>query len=375
MRNRTLITLLAAVLVVAGTAWYVTGERNRASEADFATRPLLPGIAARVNDVTAMSVETAKGSFRIERAGEYWIMPEKSGYRVKADIVRKNILGIAGLEIIDVRTARPDFYDRIHVSEPAKYVAPDEASKSEPGPMLVKLLDVKNEVVAAVIVGKSKLREQGGKPAEMHVRLPGDAQAWLARGRVDLPAAAVGWLDKDMLRIERVRVGAASVRHPDGSSLQLVRTDGANDTAKDDFRPAAIPVGKKIASQYDVNALPGALAFPNFDDVARAAAHDFSKATVSVIETRDGIRVTVRTIPAADKKVWATFHVEFDAALVKAGGGEGLLSDEAARKQAEEAASRLNGWSYLMPEHTGRDLTRRLSDLLEDDKPKADTKG
>lgn len=376
MGNRNLALLLGAAILVVGGAWYLSVQRDRATEASFATRPLLPGVSAKVNDVTALSVETVKGSFRIERAGEYWIMPDKAGYRVKADSVRKTILGVAGLEIIEPRTNKPELYDRIQVSEPKAYKPADEAAKADAGPMLVQLLDARNEALAKVIVGKVKVQELGGKPAEVHVRLPGQAESWLARGRISLIADPVQWLDRDMVKIERARVHAAAVRHPDGSLLRVERTDGADGTANDDFRPVGIPAGKKMASQYDVNALPGALAFITFDDVARAGAHDFSKATATVIETRDGLRVTIRSVPAADGKAWATLQVEYDGGLRRPEASAApYLAEEEARKQADEAGMRLHGWAYLLSEYAARDLTRKLSDLIEDEKPKGDSKG
>ncbi|MEL3891865.1 hypothetical protein V6B08_16420 [Ferrovibrio sp. MS7] len=376
MKGKVGVILLVAAVALSGVAWYVAQQREQATEANFASKPLLPDLAKRVNDVTALEVESLKGRFRIERAGEYWVMPTKDGYRVKGDILRKNILGIAELQTIEPRTDKPELYDRIQVSDPAAYKPADEAAKADPGPIKVKLLDAKNTPLAELIVGKVRTREIGPKPAELHVRLVSDTKSWLAKGRVDLPADPVAWLDKDMVRIERARVASTTIRHSDGEVLELVRTNGENGTAKDDFKPAqAIPAGKKLSSQYDTNSAPGALAFIAFDDVARAAAHDFSKANVTEIVTLDGVRATVRSLPAADKKAWVTIQLGYDPALVKEDkDNAALLKREDAQKQVDEANGRMNGWSYLVSEYAARDLLRRFSELLEDEKPKEEKK-
>src|SRR3546814_8580285 len=57
----------------------------------------------------------------------------------------------------------------------------------------------------------------------------------------------------------------------------------------------------KISSQYDVNAVAGVLSWMTFDDVAKAADHDFSKATVTELKTLDGVHAMIRSIPAMDK--------------------------------------------------------------------------
>ncbi|WP_374631017.1 hypothetical protein [Ferrovibrio sp.] len=375
MRGKTWAILLVAAVAVGGGAWYITAQRDRATQADFATKPLFPDLAKRVNDVAVLELETTKGKIRIQRSNDGWVLPEKAGYRAKIDLTRKNILGIAGLETLEPRTDKPELYSLIQVNEPKDYQPADEAAKSDPGPILARLLDDKGQVLAAVIVGKVKTRELGSRPAEIHVRKLGEARAWLAKGRVDLPADAGAWLDKDMVKIERARVAAAHVQHADGEKLDLVRTNAADGTSKDDFRPSRIPAGKKVASQYDVNSLPGALAFISFDDVAKADSQDFSKATLSVIETLDGIRVSIKSIPAADKKAWITLALDYDPALVKQDAENTvLLNEEAAKKQVADSNARLQGWTYLVSEYTARDITRRLADLLEDDKPKEEKK-
>lgn len=368
LRGKGWALLIAAAVVASGIAWYVAVQRDKATEATFATKPLFPGLSAKVNDVTALSLETAKGKFRIEKAGENWVIPEKGGYRAKADMVRKNIIGIAELETVEPRTDKPELYDFLQVGEPSAWKPTDEAAKSETGPIRAQLLDAKGSVLASVIIGKVKTRESGGKPAEIHARLDNEARAWLARGRVELQADATQWLDKETVKIERSRVAEAFIRHPNGERLHIIRKPDPEN--KDDFLPEPVPAGKKMGSQYDVNSVPGALSFFTFEDAARAASQDFSKATEVEIRTLDGIRATLRSVPAEDKKAWVTIQLAYDPALVKKDiKAEGLLDEAAAKKQAEEANARLEGWAYRVSEYAARDLTRRLGDLLEDDKP------
>lgn len=368
MRNKSWAFLLAAAIVLGGVSWWVAASRDSATEADFTTRPLFPDLTARVNDVAALEIATQKALFRIERGAtpDRWTMPSRDGYPVRADLVRKNILGVAALETVEPRTDKPEHYDLLQVSEPDQYKPADEAAKSDAGPILVRLADGKSEAMASVIVGKIKSYPVGGKPGQYHVRKPGEARAWLAQGNLELPADPAQWLVKETIKIERDRVAEATVTHPDGEVLKLVRAPAKPDSSGTDFVPAQLPKGMKIASQYDVNAVAGVLAFFSFDDVARAEGKDFSKATVTEIVTLDGLRATIRTVPAeTDKKVWATLSVAFDPALARPDAG---VKPEDAQKQAEEAIARMQGWTYLLPESTARDLTRHLKDLIEPEK-------
>lgn len=372
MRNKSWVILVAAAVVLGGLGWWVAASRDNATQADFTPKPLFPGLTAKVNDVASLEIATAKSLFRIERKGDQWVMPSRGDYPVRTELVRKNVIGIAGLETIEPRTDKFEHYDLLQVSEPDQYKPADEAAKSDPGPILVRLVDAEPKSMAAVIVGKIKSYPVGGKPGQYHVRKPNEPRAWLAQGILELPADPVGWLNKDLIKIDRARVAMASVQYPDGELLKLVRAPKKDaESASVDFTPAEMPKGMKVASQYDANAVPGLLAWLSFDDVAKAEDKDFSKATVVEIVTLDGLRVVVRTIPAEEdaKKGWATIEAAFDPALVKADADQkDLLKPEDAEKQAKEAAARLNGWTYLLPESTMRDVNRRLKDLIEPEK-------
>lgn len=369
MRNKSWAFLLAAAIILGGVSWWMAASRDSATEADFTTKPLFPALTARVNDVAALEIATQKDLFRIERGAtsDQWTMPSRDGYPVRADLVRKNILGIAALESIEPRTDKPEHYDLLQVSEPDQYKPVDDAAKSDAGPILLRLANDKSEALASVIVGKIKAYPVGGKSGQYHVRKPGEARAWLAQGTLELPADPVNWLVKETIKIDRARVAEATVTHPDGEVLKLVRAPAKPDSSGADFVPAGLPKGMKVASQYDVNAVAGALAFLTFDNVAKAEGKDFSKATVTEIVTLDGLRATIRTVPAedADKKVWATLSVAFDPALARP---EAEVKPEDAQKQAQEAIARVQGWSYLLPESMARDLTRHLKDLIEPEK-------
>lgn len=365
MRNKSWAVLLVAAIVLGGLGWWVASSRDSATEADFTPKPLFPGMTAKVNEVASLEIATSKALFRIERGAspEQWTMPSRDGYPVRPDLVRKNILGVAGLESIEPRTDKPEHYNLLQVSEPDQYKPADEAAKSDAGPILIRLVDAKPEALASVIVGKTKSYPVGGKPGQYHVRKPNEARAWLAQGTLELPADPAQWLVKDLIKVDRARVAKATVTHPDGEVLTIVRAPTKPDSSGVDFTPDPMPAGLVIKSQFDVNAVPGALNWLSFDDVAKADAKDFSKAVTTEIVTLDGLKVTLRSIPAEDgKKVWVTIAAAFDPALARP---DAEMKPEEAQKQAQEAMARVDGWAYLINESTGRDLTRRLNDLIE----------
>lgn len=373
MRNKSWAILVAAAVILGGAGWWVAVSRDKAAQADFTPKPLFPGLTAKVNDVAGLEIATAKTMFRIERGAtpEQWTMPSRHDYPVRADLVRKNVLGIAGLETIEPRSNKPENYNLLQVSEPDKYQPVDDAAKSDPGPILVRLADKDSKSIAAVIVGKQRSFPSAGKPGQLQVRKPEDARAWLAQGILELPPEPAQWLVKDTIKIDKNRVAYATVKQPDGETLRVNRGPDKSDNTPVDFVPAEMPKGMKAGSPFDVNAVAGGLAYLSFDDVTKASELDFSKAVVTEIVTLDGVKATVRTIPAPDhdKKSWIAVAVAYDAALARPNeANKDLLKPEDAEKQVKEAAARMEGWAYLVNEYTARDLTRRLKDLIEPEK-------
>lgn len=372
MRNKSWAIMVVAAVVIGGAGWWVAASRDRAAQADFTPKPLFAGLTTRVNDVAGLEIITVKTMFRIERGAtaDQWTMPSRYDYPVRADLVRKNVLGIAGLETIEPRSDKPAHYNLLQVAEPDQYQPVDDAAKSDPGPILVRLADKDAKSIAAVIVGKTRSYPSGGKPGQLQVRKPDEARAWLAQGTLELPADPAQWLVKDLIKIDRARVAYATVKHPDGELLRVNRGPEKPDGTPVDFVLPDMPKGMKAVSPFDVNAVAGGLAYLGFEDVAKAAELDFSKATVAEIVTLDGVKAVVRTIPAADqdKKFWMTISVSFDAASAKPDAAKELLKPEEAEKQVKEAAARMGGWAYLVNDYAARDLTRRLKDLIEPEK-------
>lgn len=380
MRNKSWAVLVAAAVVLGGAGWWVAVSRDKAAQADFTPKPMFPGLTSKVNDVASLEIATVKSLFRIERgaAADQWTMPSRHDYPVRADLVRKNVLGVAGLETIEPRSDKPENYNLLQVAEPDQYKPVDDAAKSDPGPILVRLVDKDAKAMAAVIVGKTRSYPSGGKPGQLQVRKPDEARAWLAQGTLELPADPVQWLVKDLIKIEKARVAYATVTHPDGEVLKVHRGPDKPDNTPVDFLLPELPKGMKIGSPFDVSAVAGGLAYLGFEDVAKASEHDFSKATVTEIVTLDGVKAVVRTIPAADqdKKFWATISASFDPALVKPGdANKDLLKPEEAEKQVKDAMARMDGWAYLLNDYAARDLTRRLKDLIEPEKKDDEKKG
>src|SRR3546814_9389166 len=103
-----------------------------------------------------------------------------------------------------------------------------------------------------------------------------------------------------------------------------------------------------------------ALPIFTFDDVARAEGKDFTKAVATEIVALDGLRATIRTIPAEgeDKKVWATISVAFDPARARPDAGVKPEERSEERRVGKACVSQCQSrWSR---DHSKKKKTRKI---------------
>lgn len=355
MRAKPLLVLaLVAAAAVAGAA-YTVADRNQGVLQQASGESFFPGLLARINEVSAVVVRKAGQRWSLRRGEEGWTMPEKGGYAASADKVKAAVVALAELRILEAKTEKPERYAKIDVEDVGA-----EGSKA----VLVELQDAGGQVMAALLVGKTRRFASASKPAEVYVRRPGEARAWLVEGRLAIEGEPLKWLEKKALQIDKSRVSKVLVRHPDGEVVTLDRVGDEGDR----FKLAAVPEGRKVASEYRLGAMAGVMQYFAFEDVARATDVALGEeATRTTFETRDGLRVGFR-INAVGDRYWARIAAESDEALA-ADDAE----SEAAQKEAKEINGRVAGWAYLLSESRAEDLMRRMKDLTEAEEPSGDS--
>lgn len=355
MQGRAWIALLAVTAVAVAGAVYLSVERETATAGRGVEETLFPNLEGRINDVAGLSVEGAGQSWTIRRAeGGGWVMAEKHDYPVSADKVKKAVVALARLRVLEAKTAKPELYAKIGVRD-----VDEEGSEA----VLLSLEDESGQALAALLVGKTRKAESGAAPAEVYVRKPGAARAWLVEAHLDVKVAPLTWLDRKMPKVERKRVRRVVITHPDGEKIAIEQDAEAPDT----YKLLDLPEGEKVKTAYTVAAVAGALASLAYLDVARAADKGFGEgATVSVLETGDGLKVTARVKEDGEER-WLQLEAAFDEALA----GEDADA-EAVAKEADEINARHGGWAYRISTYDAENFTRRMADLTEKVEPEKD---
>lgn len=370
MNTKTTAIILGAALLLGAAALLMNRPASSTSRADAPPALLLPDLKDHINDVARLDIKRPGDSLSITRTGDTWGLSTKHNYPVQIEHVKALVLGLSELRPLEPKTSNPDLYSKIGVQNPPDTAPPPTPPPANPDdqppaqPTLVILSDAQGKPLASVILGT----QRWGTPPTIFVRSANDKQSWLAQGKVDVPADAMQWIDRQALNIPRDRVRSVSIVHPDGAEIDASRTSPTDPA----FFVKNIPAGRELSAPTAAESLATSLQSLSIDDVAPIDTLPFEAPTVMVLRTFDGLVVTARTT-AHDAKAWVNFTFSFDDQITPAPPTPeaqptppaGQKSPDDVKKEVADLTARLSPWAFAIPEYKAKSLTSHLEDLLK----------
>ncbi len=333
----TAITVLAAVLVV--------NARHTGSIGDGSGDVLFPGLIDKLNSIETIKVTRAEDLATVRRKGEEWVLDEAGGYPAKLEKVREVLIGLAELETLEAKTERPDRYAKLEVEDPG---AKDAKSTR------LEVSDAAGRMLADLIVGKSRFSIAG--PESLYVRKPGEARAWLARGKLDLPGSRLGWVDQSVVSIDLKRIRNATIDQPGRAPLRVFK----DEPEEEDFKVADMPPGTEIKDSFGAEDIARVVQGLTFEAVrpAREIPVDQSRKPYAEYETFDGLVLNL-WLTEAEGKTWL-------AARAKPAGDPAPAPE--VEKEIEEINARLTPWRFALPSYELKSLRTTMDDLVQEKK-------
>jgi hypothetical protein len=314
-----LILASAAAVAVLAALW--ARKLQEPEHAPGAGTLLLPGLEAKLNDVTVVSVRGKDDqTVTLERGTDKWIVREKSGYPADTGKVRKLLIGLAEAKLVEQKTSNPDHYADLGVADPTAAAAPAaegaDAGASAPkeendsaGVLVEVQAPIEDKEKIALVVGKSARGATG-----TYVRKVDDAQSWLVSGDLTVQADPLSWIDRQIMNVPANRIQQVTIRHPDGQTLVIDKAtrEDPNYTVHD------VPAKREVKYASVGNPLASVLASLRLDDVAALADKDPASHSPIEVEYRtfDGLVVKARAFVEGDKH-WAHFTASFDEELAR----------------------------------------------------------
>ena len=296
---RTLVLAAIGAIVLAG-GWYFGPGANQDSRVVIASGALVfPELAGKLQTAATIEITNKGKILRIVRGPEFWGLADRNGYKVQQDKLREMLTGLTELRISELRTADPTQYDRLGVDDPMG--ANSTAN-------LLRVLDASGKPIAELITGHRRVRTAGNLPETLYIRRPGEAQSWLAEGRVQVDGDAQLWFERDIVNIPLDRVASVVSR----------RGEAVLNFAKVDGKPALTGDHPPL-DDYRVEDVFRALAQLTLTDVSVAAKAPGEKIGEAVYTLTDGVRITV-SVARADKDIWVQLAAAGEgAAALQAG--------------------------------------------------------
>lgn len=366
MKTSTLIVLVAATIVV-GVGAAVVSTKGRAKErSEVATDKVFPDLAGKINAVEQLAVRKGDKEFTFKKGEAGWEVADKGGYPAKAEKIVEIVRTLSQIRVLEPKTSKPENYAKIGVEDPgsSKPSSPDAPASSS---TLLTLKDGKGDTIAAVIVGSTRW---DSKPST-YLRRSGEAQSWLADGRIDVPESFTGWVDAQLPNVPRSRMKSAELTFPDGSKTRVSREDkDAKFTVHD------IPPGEELMYDTAGDTVGAALDYMAFEDVAPAgqvfpppAGDDSVKpGPKGEFLTFDGLRVHVETVDKGGK-LWAHILASFEETPMVEGQPAPEKKPEEVQKEVTDFNEKTAKWAFQLPDYKATTLRTTVGSLLKSKVP------
>lgn len=350
MRSTTLIALTVVTIPVFAAAVFVPAPGGTRI-ASVATGPVFPGLKDWIASAAKLTVVGSGGTVTLERKGptpkagdlpaDGWTLADKGGYPVDPTTVRPILQALVDQKTVEAKTERPKLYDRLDLGTPG-----DKGSEAKS----VVLADGNGADIVKLIVGRRRYGLTGNDDG-LYVRKPDDARTWLAAPAFDLPADALGWIDRKLVDIDADQIKLVSLTAATAGAKPLTFS---RDKAADKLAVQDLPKDFKLKSDNPGSDVAPVFRYLDLADIKPAAAVTAAPAASAHVETFDGLVLDV-TLVDQDGATWVKFAAK--------GAGD-------AAKAADEIAKRTEGWAYKIPDARVKTLETKLADLQAPPPPK-----
>jgi hypothetical protein len=319
--------LVAAVALVAFAIWL--SSQRHLERATLTGDLVLPGLEQHVNAVTEVTLRKGDATrTTLKKDGAGWSVGER-GWPADLSKVRKLLLDLAALNVVEEKTRLPANYPQLGVEDVGT----------------PKATGTRVDVVApaqswALIVGKSSSAKSG------YVRLASAPQSLLAAPLLTLDADPKGWLERTLIDLNAERVREVEERPGSGPSYKATRTK----KAESNFTVSPIPKGRELTGPGAADGVAGTLSALNLDDAHKGDTVAEAQAAHAVFRTFDGLEVELTGRKDGTRSLLA-IHAR--------------SSSKDSEAEAQTLNARLEGWEFEIPDYKYTAIFRPLEELLK----------
>ena len=351
MTNKKLIILGIVAVVMAGLAILQNQMSRNVHTADFSSSALVEGLD--VEAISAVQVSSEKGTktVTLARKNGQFVVVDKDNYPADVSKINSLINKCLDVRTTEKITSNPDNHADLKVTEDTAQTV-IAFLDNEQKPIVTLLFSDRN---AETNVGYGRLLNEDDVYA---IQSP----PWFQTGATD-------YMDTQLLDVERGKIKSVAVKTPEDSYI-LSSPEGS-----DDVQLETMPDGKQYKGT-DYKTVFGALSGLRFEDVSKPenAPDDLSFDYTYTCKLYD-LTVYKLTMAKKDDKTYLKVSADFlDKTPVEKKVGEVESDEELKKKEAKllatDAVKEFNAkhkhWVYQIPSYQAGNLTKSLSEIVED---------
>jgi len=295
---------------------------------------IFENIKNQLNDIKEINIDNNEKKISIIKDQDNWYMASKSNYKVKNEVVRKNLIQISELRFFEKKTKEEYLYSRLNLEYPN-----DEDGNSK----FISIINSDKEALIEFILGK---RKKNG----VYIKKLKDKQTWLTSGTLDMSSVERDWLETKILNIDYQDVKKVSVNHLNKKeSFSLTKDDKNKNFLIDNLTKEQIPKSDLIANHIGYF-------FTNliFEDVVkRKNVIDSELRTKINFELFDGTNIFA-FIFNEDKDTWINFEIDEQSTFKLKDNNKIFVNN-------------IQNWSYKLSSKKYNFVNAKLDDLLVED--------
>lgn len=351
LNSLSILAILTGIMVM---LMLVTIYTSNDDTDDFAL--LYPELFGQLTDVNKLVFESEEGSFTLTRdGGEDWVVADYYNYPADFDLVKRMLIDLADAKILEAKTDDPELHNVLGVDR-------DDIGGGDA--LEIKLFN-DDEIIAGVVLGKTRDVTIQTGPRQTYVRRSGEDQAWLAEGYLQISPLMLNWIDGEIINIARERIARVDIIQPNGNTATLINLGEKDKFGTPEDRQQTIFKYQQLG--YDI---AGSLHQLRLEDVTPIA--DFSRGDSEVVTaeflTYDGLKVISKT-SFIDGFYYATFKADYDPSAMDNVPQDiaelDVLKDRAAVEQEiAELNQQFAKWAYRVGGFVGTNLMRAKADMV-----------
>ena len=352
MNQKSKLALAAAIVAVMVLMVAVFGYRERPETAPGGAGAWLPGLKEQLGELRRLRLQSSAEGVTLVHGAAGWGVEERAGYPADFGQLEKLLQALAGAQLVERKTAKPEFFDRLGLTDIEQ---PDSEA------VQLEIWSDAAQPIARVLIGKAA-EGRGGR----YVRAVADTQTWLIDTAPEPMASPADWIDRSLLGVDFARVATVARvlgGKPEFSAVRAVAGEAS-------LAVATLPAGKVPRYQSVFDAAARAILTAEPEDVRKAGELDFGAAAETRVGCFDGLALTVRALKAKDGN-WVTIAAAAGDPVPRADAPPETPQPEDVAAEAERLNGRLGGWAFKVSDYVYGELAKGLADYVQDEQPAA----